>query len=870
MSEEDAHTILLAKILEKEEKLHGRVGFHPSDAIVDSSYEGSIDNIMSKYGGRDRIWHDKTLNNIAEKISKKHREYGLQEAAALGSEVNPNFGYMPLRLTSKAEKAARRQAALERSASGAAKKSVSLTETSQLARATNRHWYPTKDITNSVWVDDTGQGWNYVWSKEVSESMDAASDVKLPQEYLMYREAYLRQHPEKMQGGDIWRYNEAIRKSGGSKDKLIPGEIKPTNNYGEINESHTYWHPDAHPTSPYELNRPEVRDRFTRIVGAEYSGAIFETDVMLAISGRTQQHWRISAVQDFVTRIMPELKVLKNEEISDYVTSPRSGVSAHSVGGEVIINNIPYRRLDESIRDHKTLSTLFGKDAKNMWYPEDVAAAMDDYVRRINDDKNLTAIGNVFDYVQSIWKGSVLMHPAWTTVNVLGGVIHSIVVGRLTPQDFAQHFNKARRMSHSFHFGNRRGGIIPGGNGFVFDDTKKYMIGGEEMTETEAVAHLVGLNAIDGSQTAREMFMLHRTSFGNPSPEARKTILDQVRNIATLGPLGAWWFRLNASIDDTFRATVYLARRAKGDSIEDAALLMKKAHFDYGDFTRYEETIGRRLIPFYAWQRNNIALQAKLLFERPGYANSYQKIKHAIEEEGLNEESKVPVHMLPRWLKNQLMIQLSGDEGKTKGLVISNLTPIQEIIELGQGIYGEEGFEEMWNYFLSSSSPILKTVFEWGTGKQIFNGRDIGDPDFGEKSITQHMVDQVGYFASWKGIKRAASRDGLKGVLYQLLVRGRYQPLDIDKLQAQISIEKNEEIVKLRRSINGAVRDGDEDRAVRIAQRIIDTYRIMYNSGLQHRVPKELHPRFVREIVGMKREGIAPPGQHIPRQKGIR
>ena len=77
----------------------------------------------------------------------------------------------------------------------------------------------------------------------------------------------------------------------------------------------------------------------------------------------------------------------------------------------------------------------------------------------------------------------------------------------------------------------------------------------------------------------------------------------------------------------------------------------------------------------------------------------------------------------------------------------------------------------------------------------------------------------------------------------------------------------NEEIVKIRRTINKAVRDGDEETAIRIAERIIDTYRVMYNSGLQHRVPKELHPRFNREIIGMKREGITPPGSNIPRQQ---
>ena len=50
MSEEDAHKILLAKIIEKEGDLAGRTGFHPSDAIVNADKEGNIYQIMDKYG----------------------------------------------------------------------------------------------------------------------------------------------------------------------------------------------------------------------------------------------------------------------------------------------------------------------------------------------------------------------------------------------------------------------------------------------------------------------------------------------------------------------------------------------------------------------------------------------------------------------------------------------------------------------------------------------------------------------------------------------------------------------------------------------------------------------------------------------------
>lgn len=855
MDTEDAHALLLAKIVEKETEVYGRKGFHPSDYIVNPESSGSIDNIMSKYGGRDRIWNDKSLNDMAEKISGMHKEFGIREATAGALEVaDPKFAYVPLSLTDEAQRAAWAQQSLKRRpAAGTA--DVGLSQASSKHRSTNRHWYQVTNESESVWTDGgTGEHWNYVFSAELADGR------KLPAEYEAYRLKYLRQNPDKMLPGDIYDYNQRLKASGVPAEQHIPGGGKRGGR----------WVPEATPTSPYELNRPEIRNRFNHVVGNEFGGVLWNTDLMAVIGNRTQQHWRIQAFDDFKNNILPDLKVLKQEDIYDYITNPRGGMSATSVGGEVMVNNVPYRRLDESIRDDRTLKALFGQDAANMWYPEDVASALDDYVRRISDDKNLSAIGNIFDYVQSAWKGSVLMNPAWTTVNVLGGIIHSVVVGRIGMSDFIEHYPTARKMAHEFHFGNRAGGVIPYGSGFGFDDSKKLLIGGDEMTETEAAHHLVSQNAIDGSQSAREMMMLHRTAFGNKNPHAKKNVADIVRDIATFGPVGAWWFKFNSSIDDTFRTTVYLARRAKGDTADQAALLMKKAHFDYGDFTRYEETIGRRVIPFYAWQRNNIALQSKLLFERPGYVNSYQKVKHALEQEGLNEEDAVPNYMLPRWLKNQLMIQMSGKDGSTKGLTIGNLTPIAELLEIGQVLYGQEGFEDMTNYFINSASPIIKAPFEMATGRQMFDGRGVGDEDLGELSIKDYMLKQIGYYQSWKGLEKAGTRDGLEGVLWRLIVRGRIQPLDVERLQAGISIEKNENIKLLRRSINKAVQQGDDERAENLAERIIDEYRIMWSSGLKQRVPKELWGKFNQETAKMRGSGLQEPGANIPIQPKIR
>jgi hypothetical protein len=404
----------------------------------------------------------------------------------------------------------------------------------------------------------------------------------------------------------------------------------------------------------------------------------------------------------------------------------------------------------------------------------------------------------------------------------------------------------------------------------LFDDAKKTVVGGELLDDVELAKQLVSINAIDGSQVAREVLTTHRTAFANSNiTRTKEGMKHWLKNIATLGPIGSWWFKFNASIDDTFRTAVYLARREKGDSIEAAINTMKRAHFDYGDFTRYEESIGRRLVPFYAWMRNNIGLQFSLLIEKPKYAAVYAKINHAIEE-SLGSEDKVPNWMLPRWMRNDLITQITGNDGQNKALNIGSLSPIQDLIEIGQGLYGAEGFEEMAHYFLNSTSPMLKIPFELGTGRTVFTGESIGDPELGEKSIREYMMDQIGYIKSYQGIEKAARDGGLQDILMRLAVRGRWQNLDIQKLQMGISIDESEDIKRLRRSINKKVESGDIEAAESIAMRIIERYRIMYLAGIRHRVPKELIPVFNRERSMRRQSGIPDPAEGIPVQRPLR
>jgi hypothetical protein len=61
----------------------------------------------------------------------------------------------------------------------------------------------------------------------------------------------------------------------------------------------------------------------------------------------------------------------------------------------------------------------------------------------------------------------------------------------------------------------------------------------------------------------------------------------------------------------------------KGSDMDGALQSVMKSHFDYGDLTRFERNVVKRIIPFYTWSRKNIPLQAEMLIRKPSQFAKY-------------------------------------------------------------------------------------------------------------------------------------------------------------------------------------------------------------------------------------------------------
>lgn len=175
---------------------------------------------------------------------------------------------------------------------------------------------------------------------------------------------------------------------------------------------------------------------------------------------------------------------------------------------------------------------------------------------------------------------------------------------------------------------------------------------------------------------------------------------------------------VSSNIENLFRGAQYNAAIRKGSTPENAAALVHKYHFDYGDVTPFEKNVARRAIPFYTFARKNLPLQLESLATRPGAFST--PFKPALVDRDKQE-------YVPDYLSNQFVTPL-GPEVDGKRRFLSTL-----------GLPQEEAFKEMslWNghpdlqntlmRYAGNLNPLIKGPIEQITNTQLYSGRKLSD-----------------------------------------------------------------------------------------------------------------------------------------------
>jgi hypothetical protein len=114
-------------------------------------------------------------------------------------------------------------------------------------------------------------------------------------------------------------------------------------------------------------------------------------------------------------------------------------------------------------------------------------------------------------------------------------------------------------------------------------------------------------------------------------------------------------------VENPARLATYVWARQQGKSAEEAALLVKKALFDYNDLTDFEKQFLRNSIPFYTWTRKNVPAQLATLLQRPAKLRNQKRLIDTFTQiANADEATPLDPAELPEYMQGPEFFRVPG------------------------------------------------------------------------------------------------------------------------------------------------------------------------------------------------------------------
>lgn len=264
------------------------------------------------------------------------------------------------------------------------------------------------------------------------------------------------------------------------------------------------------------------------------------------------------------------------------------------------------------------------------------------------------------------------------------------------------------------------------------------------------------------------------------------------------------WVRMAHFID--------LIKKDKGKNLRDvfarAGHRVKKFHPDGSDLTGFEQSVMRRLIPFYSWLRKSTPLVIEGVAMRPHVSLAFPKAMAEIQEmtgvESLGPGDPFPVDsMFPEWIKEKGIGPIIPEDNPLVGLgrqrTWQGPTPGYTIINPTSPFIDQ--FQEIFNpqkTLISGASPVARIPVELLTGHTALGvplekvkGPLASLPGGG---IAQHLAQQippVGIGMRVSGLTRPEERWQPEQLINWLISGGLVTGTGPYEQQAQIEIREH-------------------------------------------------------------------------------
>lgn len=606
------------------------------------------------------------------------------------------------------------------------------------------------------------------------------------------------------------------------------------------------------PTDPFELESLRG-SRLFWITGGTADKPFFDTRWSTVSSRRLLAHERASArrsmakllgAQGIQVRPGSLAKIVPGEEFTTKGGVKGQVIALPNNRTGVRIGDTVFRPVEQSAGINSIFKDAFGSDLHNWIVPEQTAEVVDGIMELGKEPGQLLKL---FDHMTGAWRVATLTNPSWITNNMIGNTMLGLQQRLFTPKDIADYSKDAfalhwyrgepdvlRRMS--FDVGGQK---VTGEQ--LWNELQRHNIVGNNLINKEAAAYATAdiapwsrpwetrvrdafsPGAIQKSMQEIPSDLKYRMQVAADARRAEgagpNAAVDALRSTVSVGVyrymrwFGAPFQRLNSVADDSMRTVAYLAARRRGMDGPTAAKAVLDGFIDYGDLTRFESQYLRRIVPFYAWIRNNTAIQFKTLFENPKYAAIAPKLQQAMDEAFAGEQS-VPQNMRPRWMQDALAVQLGTDPEKRQALMLMSGLPQEQLYKTLMGVVGVDGFQDMLKYFGNSTHPLFQTFYGVTAGVDPFSGRTIGNS--GDMTLPKFLLNQaVPAVPRAEQIIKSTGQGGAGAGFSRFLLGGKVQDFSQQRIDQWNLRELRKAETALRIKVARAERTGDDSLDLR-------------------------------------------------------
>ena len=613
--------------------------------------------------------------------------------------------------------------------------------------------------------------------------------------------------------------------------------------------------PVGRPTDASELNGLVNQGFFKPITGSAPMSGFFESSIVNVMAARSAQAQRAHTRASFA-KIATELgfSIDKNELLNYRGLKGRqiimeNGVVAEVAKGEhglstVKIGNQRFRELDPKIMTSgNPIADMMG-DAQTRLFTEDAAMQIERVAQSVGSPKEIQVYLDAADKITGIWKSATLMHPAWQTTEIVSNILLFKMLGGSLTRLTARMREVVPLLMRELDEEYLAKTIIqtPSGPTTAKDLFLNADVAG--LTRVGLTDEAVAQTTVAGMGVVEKIGADTRAV----APAAQSMASAVFPSVKRIGAgvsdnfkrsVYAPWFKLNRKINSAFRISSYLALLDEGSDAASAAERTLFGMFDFEDMTKFEKNIRRFVLPFYSWLRGNWPYQMKMLFERPAYAASVPKVQSLLEDV-INGDDRVPQHMRPGWMRDQIAIQIGRNPEKRWSILTRSALPMGDAFEVMLPIVGVDGMQDFLHNFVSAVNPVPRAVAELATRREFFSGRKIGpNAEEGDVTVPGYLLKQVRPLSElFVQLPKTIREHGAGAAGARVFLGGRSQGFSEERIRQSLLFEFKDMEDGIRRSISRAERAGNTSQSLTSRVHLMALYREMMLSGLTDEVPK--------------------------------